>query len=143
MKYDKLRKQLLDWIIKITKEQELPSSCNAILIGLFNGANGNYMIYFLGSNEFDVENDDWACLSENDYEPRNKYLDSKILTTKPWKEFENIIISEIENIIKNHETILNQTSNIAIGFDDGDLYNICDVMTNRRVPNIGQALNMH
>jgi hypothetical protein len=109
-----------NWINEITKEGPLPPHCKAILIGLFEGEK-DYVIYFSGSVEFDPEDDDWACQDENDYEPKNKYHYSGVPTTENWEVFQASVIESIRTIRQNANTILNQTKNIAVGFDSGDL----------------------
>ena len=76
-----------NWINEITKEGPLPSHCNAILIGLFEGEK-DYVVYFFGSADYDPEDDDWACVDANDYEPKNKYHYTGVPTTENWEVFQ-------------------------------------------------------
>jgi hypothetical protein len=109
-----------NWINEITKEGPLPSHCKAILIGLFESEK-DYVIYFSGSVEFDPDDDDWACQDANDYEPKTKYHHSGVPATENWEVFQASVIETIKTIRQNGNTILNQTNNIAVGFDSGDL----------------------
>ena len=45
---------------KLAAEGPLPENVKAIYIGLFEGKE-NYTIHFLGSAEYDPDDDDWAC----------------------------------------------------------------------------------
>ncbi len=109
-----------NWINEISKEGPLPSSCKAILIGLYESEK-EYVIYFAGSTDFDPEDDDWACKDDTDYEPKNRYLNSGISITEDWQSFQESVIESIKTIKKRDNTILNQTNNIVVGFDSGDL----------------------
>lgn len=117
----KFKRDIKNWIVEITNEGDLPKNCQAILIGLYTSADGKYIIYFSGSTSFDRNNDDWACLEDEDYAPKNRYFYTEVYTSKNWKIFQNMVIDEIKAIIITEITILNQTHNIAIGFDDGNL----------------------
>ena len=115
-----LEAKITNWLNHIAKESILPEKCNAIYIGLIEGQK-NYMIHFLGSVEFDKEDDDWACEGINDYIPNKRYLDSGITIQEAWEEFQNEVVSIIKELKSNNNPILSQTSNIAVGFDSGDL----------------------
>ena len=114
------KETISNWINEITKEGPLPSHCKAILIGLFEGEK-DYVIYFSGSADFDPEDDDWACEDANDYGPNNKYHYSDVPTTESWEVFQASVIESIKTIRENGNTILNQTNNLAVGFDSGNL----------------------
>ena len=114
------KESISNWINDITKEGLLPSHCKAILIGLFEGEK-DYVIYFSGSADFDPEDDDWACDDANDYGPKAKYHYSGIPITESWEVFQASVIASIIKIRAEGNTIRNQTNNLAVGFDSGDL----------------------
>jgi len=109
-----------EWLHSIEKEGPLPASCKAIYIGLFEGEK-EYQIYFIGSCKFDSENEDWACISDGDYIPKNKYLSSGVPTSSDWAEFDNQVVSIIKDLKSSGDTILNTVKNIGVGFDSGNI----------------------
>jgi hypothetical protein len=90
-----LEEKITQWITEITKEGELPQRCQAVYLGLFENETG-YMMNFVGSVDFDAEDDDWACDEEEDYFPKNRYLESGVTTETDWERFQD----EVVNIIK-------------------------------------------
>jgi len=109
-----------EWLHSIEKEGPLPASCEAIYIGLFEGVK-EYQISFIGSCEFDSVDEDWACISNNDYIPKNKYLSSGVSISSDWAEFDNKVVSIIKNLKSSGDTILNSVKNIGVGFDSGNI----------------------
>src|SRR5690554_79776 len=49
-----------DWLDKVL-EQELPKGIVAFNFNLYEGTEGTYDIQLIGSNEFDENDEDWAC----------------------------------------------------------------------------------
>lgn len=115
-----LKGKITKWLKSITDEGDLPDNCEAVYIGLFESEK-EYMIYFLGSTDFDPENDDWACEEDNDYYPKNKYLESGVSTSEDWEKFQDDVVEIIKNIKTDKNLILAGAKNIAVGFDNGDL----------------------
>lgn len=117
---NELQENLNDWLKHVSKTEQLPASVNAIYIGLFEG-DPNYQIYMTGSNAYDSDDDDWAC--DEDFEPKQKYLDSQVQTgTIEWDTFLNHVVEMVKQHINNHpDSILNKAEHVAAGFDDGDL----------------------
>ena len=91
-----MKNQIESWLAKIDEEGEIPSNCAAIYIGLFEGKE-DYQIYFVGSVDFDEEDEDWACIEDSEYVPENKYFASGVPTTTDWSDFEGDIISIIKD----------------------------------------------
>ena len=115
-----LEEKLIKWITDISTEGELPQSCCAIYIGLFENETG-YMIHFMGSVEFDPDEDDWACEKDNNYFPRNRYFKTGISTETEWKKFQNEVVAIVRRLKNNKKLILSQIEHIAVGFDNGSL----------------------
>ncbi len=102
------------WIESITERPSL----NAINIGLFHSKD-SFTAYLIGSNEYDPNNDDWAC--NEDFIPTNKYLVLNIALTE-WHAVQQFVVDSVRKIINSDRlTILNCAPNITVGFDDGDL----------------------
>lgn len=114
---------LENWIKEISSKEILPEDIQALNFGIFESENG-YTVYLTGSNEYDAAADDWAC--NEDFVPNNRYLefDQKEVSMLDWKEFLNLIVDSLRNIISlenySEYKILN-VANITSGFDDGDL----------------------
>lgn len=116
--------KIREWLSAIANERKLPERCKAVYIGLFESADGRYMFSFLGSIDFDDEDDDWACEGDGDYYPQNRYLDSGVSTKTNWDEFQEMIIGILKSIRNEKGNILSTVKHIGVGFDSGDLEKI-------------------
>lgn len=90
--------------------------------GIFESENG-YCVYLIGSESYDVDDDDWAC--DVDYEPVDKYLNIEGVDVDPDK-FLNEVITILLDIISLEKVSawLLHTKYITVGFDDGVLEKI-------------------
>ena len=82
-----------------------------------------YCVYLIGSESYDVDDDDWAC--DVDYEPVDKYLNIEGVDVDPDK-FLNEVITILLDIISLEKVSawLLHTKYITVGFDDGVLEKI-------------------
>lgn len=78
--------QIINWILTISKSEQIPEGIKAVNIGLVETENG-YTLYMVGSNEYDAEDSDWAC--NEDFVPENKYLvvEGDSFNKMPWDHF--------------------------------------------------------
>ena len=121
--HSQLKAKINDWLMDISKTENLPSEIEAIYIGIIEGE-PCYYIYMTGSSEYDPEEDDWAC--NEDFTPERKYLDSQVDTDNvKWKDFEDMVVSIVKSHMTEHDSsILNKVKHVGVGFDDGDLVHL-------------------
>lgn len=117
---------LKGWIKEIANEEIVPENIQALNFGIFESENG-YTVYLMGSMEYDIEDDDWAC--NEDFVPNNRYLEfnEEEISNLDWENFQNLMVESLKNIIDSKEIseykILN-IDNITTGFDDGELVKV-------------------
>jgi hypothetical protein len=109
-----------NWLAKIQNSPEPPAEIIAYYFGLFE-AKGFYVLYLIGSAEFDADDDDWKY--EIGYEPAPKYLH---LQGPDWKGLKPaVVLEKVATHLKNSPQlstgIFANAEAIAVGFDDGDL----------------------
>lgn len=114
-----------EWFELIASMESIPRDIEAVNIGLFEIKRG-YAVYINGSEEYDEDDEDWAC--NDDYMPdtylffsHNKYA------RMPWETFQNEMTAALMNIFaSDNEEILNYFGNriVTTGFDDGNLVRI-------------------
>ncbi|UCA61686.1 hypothetical protein KB553_09140 [Chryseobacterium rhizoplanae] len=118
-------KQIIkEWFEKLNETEKIPTNIIAINFGLFE-SDKNYIIYLVGSETYDENDDDWA--TEVNYEPQNKYLKLIDIQKMNWKEVQNEtgkIIAELIYVENFEDSIFSKIKNITVGFDDGDLIKI-------------------
>ena len=104
-----MKKQIEDWLLELSHNEVIPENIVALNFGIFESENG-YCVYLIGSESYDVDDDDWAC--DVDYEPVDKYL-NEVIT----------ILLDIISLEKVSAWLLH-TKYITVGFDDGVLEKI-------------------
>ena len=105
----------------ISSEGPVPAECKAAYIGVFEDQSGQYVIHFLGSVDFDAEDDDWACETDQDWIPEHRYLQSGVSSTVGWMQFLAGLEEAVRQIAAKKGTLLSDISHVAVGFDGGDL----------------------
>ena len=117
-----LAKNITEWVRELSSKNSVPESCAALLIGLFEGEE-SYQIYMCGSNEYDPQDDDWAC--NQDFTPVPRYLSSGVPRSRPWEEFQNDVVAVVRDILDSGgNTLLHQCPHVSVGFDDGSLVHV-------------------
>ena len=117
-----MKKQIEDWLLELSHNEVIPENIVALNFGIFESENG-YCVYLIGSESYDVDDDDWAC--DVDYEPVDKYLNIEGVDVDPDK-FLNEVITILLDIISLEKVSawLLRTKYITVGFDDGVLEKI-------------------
>ncbi|WP_347922946.1 hypothetical protein [Pontimicrobium sp. SW4] len=111
------------WINMIESENSPNESIKALNFGLFETTN-SYMMYLMGAEKFDENDENWAC--KVDYEPKYKYLDlnDSKLNESGWEYVLDFSVSLISKYLKENKSFLTKIENITAGFDDGNLTKI-------------------
>ena len=113
--------KLKAWLAAVSSEGPLPKNCKAIYIGIFE-QESEYGLHFVGSTEFDADDDDWACEKPGDYIPRNRYLlETGIPIATEWQDTLSLIATAVRRASAEGVTVLSDADNVAVGFDDGDI----------------------
>lgn len=112
-----IKSAIKKWIIAINKKERLPQGIIALNFGLYEP----YGIELIGSKNYDLADDDWAC--NEDFEPTQRYCPNiKIAQSYDWE----IVLQTMVDILKElvlelTEIELLQVAHITTGFCDGDL----------------------
>ena len=112
---------LTAWLDDIASEGVVPDECEAIYLGIFEGAADEFVVHFLGSASFDANDSDWACEKDGDWLPQHRYLHLGVPTSHGAEVFERELITAAREVLATGESILSSVRNVAVGFDDGDL----------------------
>lgn len=119
-----MKKQIEDWLLELSHNEVIPENIVALNFGIFESENG-YCVYLIGSESYDVDDDDWAC--DVDYEPVDKYLNIEgVDVGVDSDKFLNEVITILLDIISLEKVSawLLHTKYITVGFDDGVLEKI-------------------
>ena len=109
------------WLDKILS-QELPKGIIAFNFNIYEGSNGTYDVQLTGSDEFDENDEDWAC---SDYYTSGEDI-CYIKRTKEieqWEQGLSFITKLVEQYLieGRNADILRSACAIGIGFVDGDI----------------------
>lgn len=110
------------WIKHIIETEKPGKEINAYYFGLIESDDVDYTLYLSGSNEFDLEDEDWAC--NDDFEPKEKYLPLPQYNGLDWQTVLNETVELLQKFIKSDifkDSFFAKAQGIAVGFDDGNL----------------------
>lgn len=108
------------WLDSIL-EQMIPTDVVALNFNLYEDGDNNWSIELVGTETFDLDDEDWACSENFDFGSRKHPLTWK--ETKAWNE----ILEEMINILKKYleqgkySNILKKYQGVGIGFVDGNI----------------------
>jgi len=116
-----LYKEFSKWIDKHL-EKEIPKEIIAINFNLYEGSGNTYDVEVIGSNEFDENNEDWACAES--FTTRDDLF--RINRTKDISEWEHGLeyIKDMVNKYLSEGRHLNKLKvyqAVGIGFVDGNI----------------------
>ena len=122
---DEIKRLISFWINRIDDKEQIPQSIKAFNFGIIETEN-DYQTYLIGTNNYDAENDDWAC--EEDFTPAERYISLGTDSKKwNWEEIQSIVATGIEQLIENRIsplTFVHKAEYLTTGFDDGELKRI-------------------
>ena len=114
-------KLLSNWLNNLL-EQEIPKGIIAFNFNLYEGSERTYDIQLIGSDEFDEDNEDWAC---TDYftSGENICYIQRTRDIEQWEEGLIYIRRLVEQYLMEgrNANILKSVSAIGIGFVDGNI----------------------
>ena len=101
--------------------QEIPDKVVAFCFNLYEDGNNKWSMEFVGTDRFDVDDEEWGCDEVTDFGTRtNSYTWEE---SKKWNE----ILNEITSLLKDYlvsgtySECLKEKCGIGVGFVDGDI----------------------
>jgi len=110
------------WLGEVARHNELPQGCRAVVIGFFESSLG-YEGYVCGTDNYDLDDSDWAVDARFRFEPMYFDAVSPARVSKSeyqYKVFE--IVAALDREGSNH--LLDSAPHLSVGFDDLSLENI-------------------
>ncbi|RJG35874.1 hypothetical protein [Motilimonas pumila] len=109
----------ISWI-DMQLNESIPNEIIAFNINIYESP---FNIEIVGSNEFDLEDEGWAC--NEDWIPENRFISvSNSLFGNSWESAQENIVSMAKQYLNaNSENVvkLQQAQGFAVGFVDGNL----------------------
>ena len=121
-----MKEEISSWLQRMAEQEQVPSEIVALNFGLYESENG-YCIYLVGSEEYDEDDDDWAC--NEDFEPDDNYLEIEGLSPQntPWDKFQDSVVQILKECMANASADVSRLFGnrvVTAGFDDGNLVRI-------------------
>ena len=110
-----MKKQIEDWLLELSHNEVIPENIVALNFGIFESENG-YCVYLIGSESYDVDDDDWAC--DEVFTTRDHPF--VIECESDWELVETFFIGLVNEYLSSGK--LKEYQAIGIGFVDGDLH---------------------
>lgn len=118
-----LEERLIDWLDKVL-EQDVPAEVKAFCFNLYEGDAGEWSLELVGTERFDMEDEDWACDEVTDFGTRDNPF--------TWEEAAGWerVLAEIRDILwyyvaDNHAgkyaDKLADRAGVGVGFVDGNI----------------------
>lgn len=113
-------KKLEEWINELLKK-EIPNEVIAFCFNLYETNNATWEMELVGTDTFDLEDEDWACDEVCDFGSRDKVFKWKM--ERDWEEVLEYMVSELKEYLENgkYAEKLKSSAGVGVGFHDGDL----------------------
>ena len=102
-------------------EQTIPAEVAALNFNLYEDGGNNWSIELVGTESFDLEDEDWRCDEIFDFGTRENPLAWK--EEKEWNEILDEMIQILQKYLEKgrYSDILKKYQGIGVGFVDGDV----------------------
>ena len=116
-----MKKTISQWIDTVLNT-DIPENVVAFCFNLYEEGGKAWSIELIGSDRFDLMDEDWACSEITDFNSRqNLYMWEKDCT---WEEALESAIKELTAYLQTgkHGEVLKSRTAVGAGFVDGDLH---------------------
>lgn len=125
--FDKFTKKECNMYVFIEKwldsilEQTIPTDVVALNFNLYEDGCNNWSIELVGTESFDLDDEDWCCNEIFDFGTRETPLTWK--AEKAWSEILEEMIQVLKKYLEQgqHSNVLKKYQGVGIGFVDGDV----------------------
>ncbi len=115
-----MKELVTNWIDKVL-DKEIPTNIEAFCFNIYELADKEWSMEIVASDEFDIEDEDWACDGKETFGTRENQLAWE--SDSEWDEVLEDVIAALNEYIKSgkYAEILKERKAVAVGFTDGDL----------------------
>lgn len=109
------------WLGRVCSAAGPPASVVAFNIGLFQTKKG-FSAYFVGADQYDERNPDWAC--RESFTPAERYLPLPRGEHKDWQQVHASVVEAVRAFLDSpagRDSFLAKAVAVTVGFDDGEL----------------------
>ena len=109
-----------NWIDKIL-DQEIPNTVVAFCFNLYEESDGSWAMELVGTERFDLEDEDWACNELTDFGSRECLYNWEMECE--WDEALEYMVKELSQYLENgkYAELLKSKDGVGVGFVDGNI----------------------
>lgn len=115
-----MRYSVANWIDQILS-RGVPDSVVAFCFNLYEEADHGWSMELVGTDTFDMENEDWACSEVTDFGSRNCLYSWK--KKCKWDKALKYMVKELRRYLKRgkYAELLKSKDGVGVGFVDGNI----------------------
>lgn len=116
--------KISEWLDNVLN-QEIPVSVVAFCFNLYEDGKSNWSMELVGTNNFDIEDEDWACDEVTDFGTRENNFSWN--RSCEWNRVWDEVILELKTYLDcgTHADILKSKRGVGVGFVEGDIEILC------------------
>jgi len=117
-----LHAAIRSWLDEVALHNDLPQGCRAVVIGFFESGVG-YEGYVCGTDNYDLDDSDWAVDARFRFEPM--YFDAVSPKRVSKSEYQHRVIEIVVTLDREGSNpLLDSAPHLSVGFDDLALDNV-------------------
>ena len=115
-----MNNNVANWIDKIL-DKVIPDNIVAFCFNLYEESDGSWAMELVGTEWFDLENEDWACNSLTDFGSREQLYNWKM--SCEWNEALEYMVHELKQYLENgkYAELFKSKLGVGVGFVDGSI----------------------
>lgn len=112
------------WLSRLIVDESPPGTVVAFNVGLFEDGDG-FVAYLCGCDQWDPDNDDWAC--DESYSPAERYCRLTFPPGSSWQVVQASVAATLKLFLDSSDgnmSFLSRADALTVGFDDGVLTHV-------------------
>ena len=114
-------KNVSNWINDTLKDKVITSDIVAFCFNLYEESDGSWAMELVGTQRFDLEDEDWACDEVTDFCSREDQYNWEMECE--WEEALEYMVNELKQYLSNgkYAALLKSKTGVGVGFVDGNI----------------------
>ena len=114
-------KNVSNWINDTLKDKVITSDIVAFCFNLYEESDGSWAMELVGTQRFDLEDEDWACDEVTDFGSREDLYNWEMECE--WEEALEYMVNELKQYLSNGKNaeLLKSKTGVGVGFVDGNI----------------------
>ena len=110
-----------EWIDHILKDQDILANTVAFCFNLYEESDGSWAMELIGTGQFDLDDEDWACRETTDFGSREQLYNWEM--DCEWEEALEYMVNELKQYLLSgkYAALLKSKDGVGVGFVDGDI----------------------